>query len=83
VNRPRKRRSTGRKRGPVSETAADEAYPDWLDVCGRRMFIVGYTLAGAPYGIFEDEMDDDTDMGECDQPKDRLVSLGLAIPAKN
>jgi hypothetical protein len=35
------------------------------------MFVVGYTSGGAPYGIFEDEMDadaDDLDGGECDQP---------------
>jgi len=25
------------------------------------MFVVGYTPGGAPYGIFEDEMDADTD----------------------
>jgi hypothetical protein len=35
------------------------------------MFVAGYTPGGAPYGIFEDEMDADTDTldtGECDQP---------------
>ena len=35
------------------------------------MFVVGYTQGGAPYGIFEDEMDagtDDLDMSESDQP---------------
>jgi hypothetical protein len=34
------------------------------------MFVVGYTPGGAPYGIFEDEMDadpDDLDTGNCDQ----------------
>jgi len=25
------------------------------------MFVVGYTPGGAPYGIFEDEVDADTD----------------------
>ena len=52
------------------ETAADQAYPIWVDVSGRRMFVVGYTSGGAPYGIFEDEMDvgpDDLDLGNCDQ----------------
>jgi hypothetical protein len=35
------------------------------------MFVVGYTPGGAPYGVFEDEMDanpDDLDMGEYYQP---------------
>lgn len=35
------------------------------------MFVVGWTPGGAPYGIFEDEMDagmDEFDTGECDQP---------------
>lgn len=33
----------------------------WVDVSGRRMFVVGFTPGGAPYGIFEDEMDVDAD----------------------
>ena len=33
----------------------------WVDVAGRRMFVVGFTPAGAPYGIFEDEMDAEMD----------------------
>jgi hypothetical protein len=35
------------------------------------MFVVGWTPGGAPYGIFEDEMDagmSDLDAGECNQP---------------
>jgi hypothetical protein len=35
------------------------------------MFVVGWTPGGAPYGIFEDEMDaemNDRNSGECDQP---------------
>jgi hypothetical protein len=72
VSRPRNQRSNGRKkRRPVSATAADSACPTWVEVCGRRMFVAGYTPGGAPYGIFEDEMDADTDTldtGECDQP---------------
>jgi hypothetical protein len=31
------------------------------------MFVVGYTPGGAPYGIFEDEMDADTDDLEVDE----------------
>jgi len=35
------------------------------------MFVVGWTSGGAPYGVFEDEMDDgmtDIDTSERDQP---------------
>jgi hypothetical protein len=31
------------------------------------MFVVGYTPGGAPYGIFEDEMDADTDDLKADE----------------
>jgi hypothetical protein len=54
----------------MRRAAADQPDPIWVDVCGRRMFVVGYTSGGAPYGIFEDEMDadpDDLDPGNCDQ----------------
>jgi hypothetical protein len=53
--RPRSRRT---RRG---EPAVEQAHPIWVDVSGRRMFVVGFTSGGAPYGIFEDEMDADAD----------------------
>jgi hypothetical protein len=71
VSRQQRRRASRRKRPSVRETAVDQADPIWVDVSGRRMFVVGYTPGGAPYGIFEDEMDadpDDLDTGNCDQP---------------
>ena len=71
VSRQHRRRSSRRARRPAPETAGDQAYPIWVDVSGRRMFVVGCTSGGAPYGIFEDEMDantDDLDMGHRDQP---------------
>ena len=71
VSRQQRRRASRRKRRSVGETAAGQAYPIWVDVSGRRMFVVGYTPGGAPYGIFEDEMDadpHDLDTGSCDQP---------------
>jgi protein-tyrosine-phosphatase len=58
-------------RPTFGETAADQADPIWVEVCGRRMLVVGWTPGGAPYGAFEDEMDagmSDLDAGECDQP---------------
>jgi hypothetical protein len=71
VSRQQRRRSSRRTRQPVSGTAAGEAYPVWVDASGRRMFVVGYTPGGAPYGVFEDEMDADQDglaTDNCDQP---------------
>ncbi len=70
MSRQHRRRSSRRTRRRVPETAADQAYPIWVDVSGRRMFVVGYTPGGAPYGIFEDEMDadaNDLDTSNCDQ----------------
>jgi len=34
-------------RRKVRETAADQADPVWVEVCGRRMFVVGWTSGGA------------------------------------
>jgi hypothetical protein len=61
VSRQRKRRSSARTRRPVPEPAVEHADPIWVDVAGRRMFVVGFTPAGVPYGILEDEMDAETD----------------------
>ena len=33
---------------------------DWTVIDGRRYFIAGYTPNGVPYGIFEDEFNDQT-----------------------
>ncbi|MDQ3764348.1 MAG: hypothetical protein M3460_23080 [Actinomycetota bacterium] len=32
--------------------------PDWVWVSDRRMFIVGYTCGGAPFGCYTDEFED-------------------------
>ena len=32
--------------------------PDWVWVGDRRMFVVGYTAGGAPFGCWEDDFDD-------------------------
>ena len=71
MSRKHKRRSSHRTSRPVPGTAAGQSYPIWVDVCGRRMFVVGYTPGGAPYGIFEDQMEaatDDLDTAEDDDP---------------
>jgi len=33
------------------------AEPEWIRVGDRRMFVVGYTPGGAPFGSYEDELD--------------------------
>jgi hypothetical protein len=71
VSRKHKRHSSHRTSRPVPETAAGQSYPIWVDIYGRRMFVVGHTPGGAPYGIFEDEMEvgtDDLDMAEYNEP---------------
>jgi hypothetical protein len=65
------RRSCHRTGRPVPGTAAGPSYPMWADVCGRRMFVVGYIPGGVPSGIFEDQMEaatDDLDTAEDDDP---------------
>lgn len=32
--------------------------PDWVWVGDRRMFVVGYTSGGAPFGCYADEFED-------------------------
>lgn len=34
------------------------AGPDWVWVGDRRMFVVGHTAGGAPFGLWEDEVED-------------------------
>lgn len=71
MSRKHKRRFSHRTSRPVPETVAGQSYPIWADVGGRRMFVVGYTPGGAPYGIFEDQMEvgtDDLDTAEDDDP---------------
>ena len=69
VSRQRKRPRSRRARR--SEPTVEQAHPICVDASGRRMFVVGFTSGGAPFGIFEDEMDvdaDDTDRTGSDQP---------------
>ena len=71
ASRKHKRRFSHRTSRPVPGTAAGQSYPIWADAGGRRMFVVGYTPGGAPYGIFEDQMEagtDDLDTAEDDDP---------------
>ena len=54
--RRRKRRPARPARQPAREVTADQD-DLWVYIDGRRMFVAGYTSGGAPYGVFEDEMD--------------------------
>ncbi|MGH4012496.1 MAG: hypothetical protein ACRDSL_00860 [Pseudonocardiaceae bacterium] len=40
------------------EPVLDDPTLGWMFVGDRRMFVVGYTEGGAPYGCYEDEFDD-------------------------
>jgi hypothetical protein len=57
LTRKRKRPGSGSRR-PVREAATAGDGTGWVSIDGRLMFVVGYTPGGAPYGVFEDEMDD-------------------------
>ncbi|GAA5108890.1 hypothetical protein GCM10025762_15000 [Haloechinothrix salitolerans] len=44
---------------PKPDTHANaNANDDWMMINGRRYFVAGYTPNGVPYGIFENEVDD-------------------------
>ncbi|MGH3989758.1 MAG: hypothetical protein ACRDTZ_20970 [Pseudonocardiaceae bacterium] len=38
----------------------DDPTLEWVVVGDRRMFVVGYTEGGAPYGCYEDEFDEES-----------------------
>lgn len=50
-----------RRPAPVPSSDADEPVEVdddmWTVLDGRKSFVVGYTPGGAPYGVFEDEME--------------------------
>jgi hypothetical protein len=60
--RRRNRRSgTPRRARPPADNfdaAQVDDDPDWIWVGDRRMFVVGHTPGGAPFGCFEDEPED-------------------------
>jgi hypothetical protein len=40
----------------ASKQATSDVDTDWIMLDGRPFFVAGYTSGGAPYGMFEDEM---------------------------
>ncbi|MGH3814841.1 MAG: hypothetical protein ACRDUV_20745 [Pseudonocardiaceae bacterium] len=57
------RRMRGRKQRRREQTDQEQLLDDptlgWMVVGDRRMFVVGYTEGGAPYGCYEDEFDEE------------------------
>lgn len=53
------RRRRMRREQANREPALADPTSEWMDVGGRRMFVVGFTSGGAPYGCYEDEFDED------------------------
>jgi hypothetical protein len=49
-------REAGRRTVEPDETRF--ADPDWVWAGDRRMFVVGHTAGGAPFGLWEDEVED-------------------------
>ena len=48
-----KRHQGNRRRARSHGLEADDGLCDWVDYGDARMFVVGYTLGGAPYGWIE------------------------------
>jgi hypothetical protein len=47
---------------PVARRDAGPVDNSWIMLEGRRFFAAGFTSGGAPYGIYEDEMEPYDDM---------------------
>ncbi|MGH3722083.1 MAG: hypothetical protein ACRDRI_25225 [Pseudonocardiaceae bacterium] len=45
-----------RRARPRTDERGDE--PDWVWVGDQRMFVVGHTSGGVPFGCYEDELED-------------------------
>jgi hypothetical protein len=60
-----KRHQRDRRRALQHGIEADDGLYEWVDYLGARMFVMGYTSGGAPYGWVEGTdgscRDEDTD----------------------
>jgi hypothetical protein len=56
----RQRRRRSRQERVTRDLVLSEPTLGWMDVGGRRMFVVGYTPGGAPYGCYEDEFSEES-----------------------
>jgi hypothetical protein len=55
----RRRRRRRRREQADQEQVLGDPTLGWMVVGDRRMFVVGYTSGGAPYGCYEDEFDEE------------------------
>lgn len=53
-------RKQRRREQADQERLVDDPTLEWVVVGDRRMFVVGYTEGGAPYGCYEDEFDEES-----------------------
>jgi hypothetical protein len=58
--RRRRRREQANREPALGDSIPGDPTPEWMDVGGRRMFVVGFTPGGAPYGCYEDEFDEES-----------------------
>jgi hypothetical protein len=69
-----KRHQGARRRARPHDIEADVGLCEWVDYCGARMFVVGYTPGGVPYGWVEGSdgswLDEDN---EHPQPEDQFI----------
>ena len=54
------RRHRRRREQANREPASNHPTLEWIDVDGRRTFVVGFTAGGTPYGCYEDEFDEES-----------------------
>jgi hypothetical protein len=57
--RNRRTKASNRARRSTDKCDAEQLDdPEWVWVGDRRMFVVGHTPGGAPFGCFEDELEE-------------------------
>lgn len=59
----RRQDQSRRKREPKDQDIVDPHF-GWMFVGDRRMFVVGYTPGGVPFGCYEDEFEDFDELEE-------------------
>ncbi len=57
----RRRRREPRGQHHAAAPATDHATFEWVDYCGGRMFVVGHTEGGVPFGVVEWDSGDSLD----------------------
>lgn len=72
--------SPRRDRGSIDEPDDDQAGDlEWAWVGGQRMFVVGFTPGGAPFGYYEEDLEDPI-LNQCREVRDSGVHEG-DVPA--